>query len=451
MIKETLQALVIEEIVLGSLFERQALENVIDKISIDAFTTPVNQSIFRAIRTLYTSSLGVDLASVSNQIEKNGDKKLFGNDSIPFRLTGLLDRIVNTINIEQHIHILKEFQIKRESIKSANQLIRDCYDPTKDVFEVIGAFRTNNDHLLHEALTKPETSQLEAVNEAFKQIEENALKAKNGLTGIPSLIDDLDSITGGWQNTDLIVLAARSAMGKTSLALTLTNNAAVSGYSVAFFSLEMAKNQILSKLFSINSQVPFENIRKGKMTSEDWSQLNFCMDDISQLPIVWDDAKMGITELIAKAKRIKRKYDTKLFVIDYLQHISSVAHSNTITRDREIGQWTQALKNLAKELNVPIIVLSQLSRNVENRADKRPMLSDLRESGSIEQDADMVLFLYRPEYYKIETDILGNSTDGRAEIIIAKHRNGRCDTVSAIFDKNTTGFTSITEEFYNNI
>lgn len=437
LLKTEPQAIDLEEAVLGAiLIDKEALVDIMDILRPEMFYGDANRLVYEAILTLSMECKPVDLLTVMQALKASGNAEKAGG---AYYLTQLADRVVSAGNIEYHARIISEMYVKRELIRNASSVVSKCYDETADVFELLSEMNMNLDAATEKIATKKEITNASLLDETMGKIKVEA--QQKGLVGVPSGLDLIDEITGGWQPTDLIIIAARPGMGKTSLAISMAINAAKSNHPVGFFSLEMSSSQIMKKVISIESEVPFASLRHAKLTPEDWSQMQYKAGEISRLPIYWDDTPgMTITEIAAKAKRMKRKYGIKMIVVDYLQFIGSPLKSKHQTRDQEVGHFSRTLKNLAKELGVPVIALAQLSRAAEARPDKRPLLSDLRESGSIEQDADIVNFLYRPEYYGIEATEVGECTDGLAEFIIAKHRNGRCDKVIIEFNKKTTGF-----------
>lgn len=432
------QALDLEEAVLGAvLIERNALTDILDILRAEMFYVEANQIIFETCVKLSMDSTPIDLMTVAAELRASGKLEKVGG---AFYLTQLADRVVSSANIEYHARIVAEMYVKRELIRQATQTISKCYDETEDIFDVISESDMHRDEMLNQVTSKKEISNLDAVSHVFHHMEEMQLNPIRGLTGIPSGMSGIDKVTGGWRDSDLIILAARPAMGKTSLALQMAINAAQQGMPVAVFSIEMSYQQLTKKMLSIQSGVSYEKIHKNQFDPEDWAILKASKASAASLPIHWDDTpSINITELVAKSKRMKRKHDIRMLVVDYLQIITTPRVFGR-NREQEISYISRTLKGLAKELNIPVIALSQLSRAVEQRPSKRPMLSDLRESGSIEQDADIVTFLYRPEYYKILEDEAGNSTSGQAEFLIAKHRNGETADVKLEFVHKTTGF-----------
>lgn len=443
------QAIDLEEAVLGAILqERDALSEIADILKPEMFYHEANQKIFEICEKLMIEGEPIDLLTVMSALRSVGSLEMVGGG---FYLTGLTDRVVSSANIEFHARIIAQKYVQRELIRQSSQIIESCYMDTEDVFDIMSSADFTRDELLTQISSKKEQSNSEVFTDAITSIQKYQEAGDQALTGVPSGFTKLDALTGGWQNSDLIILAARPAMGKTSMAVTMGINAAKAGLPVAVFSLEMASRQLVNKEISIVSGVPFGRVHKKSLNPEDWAQINSMSREIAALPIHWDDTPgITITELCAKAKRMKRKHGIKMLIVDYLQLIQVGGKMGSRSREQEVGHISRTLKGLAKELDIPVIALSQLSRAVESRpqSQRRPMLSDLRESGSIEQDADIVTFLYRPEYYDIHETEAGTSTDGLAEVIIAKHRNGECEEIEIKFDKVTTGFKDWDDPFF---
>lgn len=429
----------LEQNIIGAiLLEKEAINDVADILIPEMFFDDNCRTIYEHCRKLSLANKPIDLSTVMQSLIKSNELEKVGG---AYGLTGITDRVTSSANIEYHARIVVQEYVKRKEIKNSTEIIEACFDPTKDMFDVMEKAYIARDEVMQQISSKKEKKFSKLLNEVVMEIDKNQSSPNKGLNGITSGFKDLDSITGGWQKTDLIILAARPAMGKTSNALTMALNAAKAGHAIAFFSLEMGDKQIAKKAISILTSIPFQTVKDDNLNPEDWSLLNSRINHLMSLPIYLDDTPgMTISEISAKAKRMKQKYKIDMIIVDYLQFISSSEKTKNQTRDQEVGYYSRTLKNLAKELDIPVIALAQLNRAVDTRADKEPVLSDLRESGSIEQDADIVTFLTRPEYYGIKETDLGKSTDGLAELIIAKHRNGRCDKISLKFDKRTTGF-----------
>jgi replicative DNA helicase len=434
------QALDIEESVLGALMlEKDALTTVIDILKPESFYKETHQEIYQAIVQLFNDAAPIDLRTVVNQLRKN-DKLTFVGGS--YYVTSLTTRVSSASNIEFHARAIVEYAIKRELIAIATEIQRNAYKDTQDIFELLDQAEQALFEVTDSNIRKNYSNMRSLLGEAFKDLDIKR-QQKDGLTGVPSGFTGLDSITSGWQKSELVIVAARPGMGKTAFLLSALRNAAVDhGHPVAIFSLEMASLQLVNRLISAEAVLEGEKIKKGNLADHEWEQLIHKTSQLSQAPIYIDDTPaLSIFELRAKCRRLKAKHDIQLIAIDYLQLMSGESIKGAGNREQEIASISRSLKSIAKELNVPVIVGSQLSRAVETRGgNKRPQLSDLRESGSIEQDADLVLFLYRPEYYGMTEDEEGHPTQGMAEVIVAKHRNGALDSVVLNFIGKYTKF-----------
>ncbi len=417
------QAIDLEEAVLGALMlEKDALTEVIDVLRPEAFYKEAHQRIFKAITSLFRKSEPVDILTVTNELKTSGELELVGG---PWVITKLTNRVASAANVEYHARIIVEKYIQRELIRISTEIIKDAYEDTSDAFDLLdkaerGLFSVSETNLRRSYLDMPTL-----VQEAVKMVQLSS-KKDGSFTGVPSGFTELDRVTSGWQPSDLIIVAARPGMGKTAFTLTTARNACVDyGKAVAFFSLEMSAVQLVTRLISGESEIPAEKLRRGNLESYEWQQLYSKMKSLEDAKIYIDDTpSLSVFELRAKCRRLKQQFNIDMVMIDYLQLMSSGTDMKG-NRVEEISMISRSLKSLAKELSIPVIALSQLSRAVEQRGgNKKPVLSDLRESGAIEQDADMVIFIYRPEYYKLDEDESGNSTAGMAEISIAKHRNG---------------------------
>lgn len=437
------QATDLEQTILGALMlEKDPLTDVIDLLKPESFYEEAHQEIYRAIIQLFNSSDPIDVRTVVNQLRKNGKLELVGGS---YYLASLTTRVSSAANIEFHARAIVEYAIKRELIAIATTVHKNAYEDTTDVFTLLDQTEQALFEVTETNIRKNYVNIRSLLGEAFKELEAKRAH-KDGLTGIPSGFTTLDRVTSGWQKADLMIVAARPGMGKTAFMLSALRNAAIDhGYPVAIFSLEMASLQLVNRLISAEAELESEKVKKGSLADHEWQQLIYKTSQLSQAPIYIDDTPaLSVFELRAKCRRLKAKHDVQLIVIDYLQLMSGETTKGPGNREQEIATISRSLKSLAKELNVPIIALSQLSRAVETRGgSKKPLLSDLRESGSIEQDADMVLFLYRPEYYGMTEDEAGNPTQGLAEVIIAKHRNGSLDSVKLKFIGKYTKFTDL--------
>lgn len=417
------QATDLEEAVLGAMMlENDKLAEVIEILKSEVFYKEAHQKIYSAIIRLYGSNQPVDILTVSDELRNTGDLDLVGG---AFYITSLTNRVASAANIEFHARIILQKYIQRELIRISSEIIRDAYQDSSDVFDLLDKAETGLFSISESSIGKSYQDMQSIIKDAIREI--TAARGHEGsLRGVGSGFTELDRITAGWQKSDLIIIASRPGMGKTAFALTMARNAAVDfKKAVAVFSLEMSAVQLVTRLISSETEIPQEKLRKGTMEEYEWKQLNVRIGNLLEAPIFIDDtAALSIFDLRAKCRRLKARHDIQLIIVDYLQLMQG-SHETKGNREQEISSISRGLKSLAKELDVPVIALSQLSRAPEKRsAAAKPILSDLRESGSIEQDADMVMFIYRPEYYKIDVDEHGDSTSGVAEVSIAKNRNG---------------------------
>jgi replicative DNA helicase len=437
------QRLEMEAAVLGALMlEKDALTTVVDILKPVSFYKEGHQRIYKAISNLFDKSEPIDQLTVVQELREMGELEAAGGVGY---VAGLTMHINSAANIEAHARVILEAAIKRELIRTATDILRDAYEETTDVFELLDATEKNIFQVSEDNMRKGVDSMQDLMVKAIKELEEKKHQ-KDGLTGVPTGFSALDRVTSGWQPSDLVIVAARPGMGKTAFVVSAMRNAAVDFKKpVAIFSLEMSSLQLVNRLISAEAELDSEKIKKGNLADYEWSQLNHKISSLSTAPIFIDDTPaLSIRELRAKCRRLKSQHDIQLIIIDYLQLMSGNDGGKGGNREQEIASISRALKGIAKELNIPVIALSQLSRSVETRGgDKKPQLSDLRESGSIEQDADMVIFLYRPEYYKITEDEMGNPTQGMGEVIIAKHRNGSLETVQLKFIGRFTKFADL--------
>lgn len=439
------QAPELEEAIIGAIMlEKDKLAEVLEIIqSPDCFYAPANQKIYAAVRKLFDKGMPVDLLTVTEELRKNNELELVGG---PYYLTNLTMNVVSSAHVEAHARIVMEKFIQRELIRISGEIIGDAYEDSTDVFDLLDKAESSLYEITDNHLRKNFTSLKDVLVRTMQEIEE-AKNKKDDITGVPTGFTELNLLTSGWQKTDLIILAARPAVGKTAFCLNLTMNAAMNSpepFPVAFFSLEMGAGQLVKRMLSAVTEVSMEAITKGRMQEHEFVQMTQRMSKLASAPIFLDDqAALNIFELRAKARRLKQKHNIQLIVIDYLQLMSGGVESKG-NREQEISKISRDLKALAKELEVPIIALSQLNRSVESRKESKvPQLSDLRESGAIEQDADMVMFLYRPEYYGINNDEMGTPIEGETHIHVAKHRNGSTDTVKVRFIKEYQKFTDM--------
>ncbi len=436
------QALDLEEAVLGALLiDKDALSKVSDFLRVEAFYSDKHQFIYKAILSLFVKSEPVDLRTVVNELRLSGKLEIVGG---PFYVSELTIKILSSVNVEFHARLLVQYALKRTLISVSSEIQTNAFDDTKDVFHILDHAQQQLFEVSEQMQKKNFIASEGLVALALKEIEERKNKGE-GLTGVPSGFVALDRLTSGWQKSDLVIIAARPAMGKTAFVLSTARNAAVEhGHSVAIFSLEMSNVQLMLRLISSEAEIESEKIKKGRLADHEWIQLSKKAGNLAKAKIFIDDTPaLSVLELRSKCRKLKSLHGVELIIIDYMQLMSGDTGSKTSNgnREQEIAYISRSLKGLAKELNVPVIALSQLSRATESRGgDKIPQLSDLRESGSIEQDADMVMFIHRPEYYGITEDGDGLPVAGVGNIIVAKHRNGPTDTVKLRYIGKFTKF-----------
>lgn len=433
------QAVPLEESVLGALMlDQTALINAIETLHVEYFYKEEHQIIYRAIRKLFEMSQPVDLLTVVERLRLDGDLEAAGG---AYAVSKLTENVVSAAHIEYHIRVLSEKFIQREMIRISTETIREAYDETTDVVNLLDQTEQRLMDINDKNFRSDYHPMGDFVSMAMDKIDE-AGKKEDGFSGLPTGFFGIDRITAGFQPGTLIILAARPAMGKTAFALSMARNMAVQfNNPVAFFSLEMTGDELAMRLISSESKIPGDVLKKGRLTNEQKEMLKRGAQPLQGAPIFIDDTpQLTIFELRAKARRLHQRFGIKMIFIDYLQLMSSgTADSRNGNREQEISMISRQLKALSKELGIPVLAMSQLSRQVENRVGNKPQLSDLRESGAIEQDADIVMFIYRPEYYHIDEDTKG-STAGMADIIIAKHRSGATDEVRLRFVKEYARF-----------
>ncbi len=436
------QAKALEEAVLGAvMLNKDALPIVIETLASESFYSESHRLIYKAMVRLFEKTQPIDLLTVTEELKKTGELEKIGG---PFYLVELTNKVASSANLEYHARIVAQKHIQRELIRISTDVIQDAYEDTTDVFELLDKAEQGLFKITEQNLSRSYSSMGSLLGQAVKEVEQASGSAE-GLTGVPTGFIEVDRITSGWQPSDMVIIAARPGMGKTAFTLALAANAANFGKPVAFFSLEMSNIQLVKRLISYQTEISGDKLKKGNLEDWEWQQLNTAVEKMSETPIFIDDTPgINIFELRAKCRRLKMQHDIQMIMIDYLQLMTVGSDTKGGNREQEISAISRALKGLAKELNVPVIALSQLSRAVETRGgSKRPLLSDLRESGAIEQDADMVTFIYRPEYYQILEDEEGNDLRGVAEYIIAKHRNGALGTVKLKFTGETAKFSDL--------
>ena len=444
------QAPELEKAVLAALMmERDAFSQVSELLKPESFYEHRHQLIFSAIADLAMAQKPVDLLTVKDQLEKRGELEEIGG---PFYLAQLTSMVASAAHVEYHARIIAQKYLARELITFSNTVQSKAFDETIDVDDLMQETEGKLFEISQQNVKKDYTQINPVIREAYDSIKAAAGRP-DGLSGLQSGFHDLDKITAGWQNSDLIIIAARPAMGKTAFMLSMAKNMAVNlRYPVAFFSLEMSNLQLVNRLIANTCEINSSKLRTGQLADFEWQQLDYKLNDLLDAPLFIDDTpSLSVFELRTKARRLVREHQVKLIIIDYLQ-LMNASGMTFYNRQEEVSTISRSLKGLAKELNIPIIALSQLNRSVENRigekkesgADsRRPQLSDLRESGAIEQDADMVCFIHRPEYYKIFADEQGHDLRGIAQIIIAKHRNGAIGDVSLRFIGEYTRFQNL--------
>lgn len=428
------QSIEAEQAVIGSLLvNSDSLTKVVDAIQAEHFYRKSHQLIFAAIIDLFEKSEPIDLVTVSAFLKDQGKLDIVGGRQY---LTDLALSIATTANVEYYAKLVKEKSLLRNLIKAGTEIVQTCYDEVDADQAVDKAER-----LVFGIAQRRDMGALvpikEIVNDSFAKIEQR-YEQRDSLSGLSTGFYDLDDMTSGWQRSDLVIVAARPSMGKTAFTLNLAQHAAVECNSpVAVFSLEMSKEQLVQRLLCSEAKIDANKLRTGFLQSNDWTALANAMGRLGEAPLYIDDSPVvGVLDIRAKCRRLKSEQkDLGLIIIDYIQLMAGKGGKNSDNRVQEVSEISRGLKTLARELHVPVIALSQLSRAVESRQNKRPMLSDLRESGSIEQDADIVMFIYRDDYYNPESE-----QRGEAEIIIAKQRNGPVGTVELLYQASITRF-----------
>ena len=433
------QALELEEAVLGALMlEKDGIITVSEFLSAEAFYKEPHKIIYQAIEELSTELKPIDLLTVTEKLRQKKQLKAAGGASFLAQLT---QKVSSAAHLEYHASIVAQKYIQRELISTSTEILRRSYDESTDVSDLLDyaegeIFKVAEGHISREVQRARDIWQktMDAIEEASKH--------GGKMNGVPSGFTDIDTLTMGWQPSDLIIIAARPSMGKTAFVLSMARNITVEhNRGVAIFSLEMSSTQLMMRLMVAESQLSSNDVKSGRLTPEQWAHLEQSTRKLSEAPIFIDDTPaLSIAELRSKARKLKAQYDIDLIIIDYLQLMTGSKDAKG-SREQEVASISRSLKAIAKELNIPIIALSQLNRSVESRQSKRPQLSDLRESGAIEQDADIVAFIHRPEHAGLLQDEQGNSTAGVAEIIVAKHRNGAVEDVRLRFRKEQARFT----------
>ena len=437
------QAIELEQAVLGALMiDNESLSDAIDSLREEYFYRSEHQKIFRAIINLFNQTQPVDILTVSEELKRMGEIESVGGLAYISELT---NNIASSSNTEFHARIIAEKFIKRSLISISNNIIGDAFNDSVDIFDLLNTAEEKLFTVTEGTLRKSYDKMSTLIKGALENIETLRNK-EDGLSGVPSGFSYLDRITSGFQKSDLIICAARPGMGKTAFALTMTRNIAIDhNAAIGFFSLEMSAEQLVNRLIASEAELAAGKLRRGDLANHEMIQLHEKIKHLSDAPIYIDDTPaLTIFELRAKARRLVKNHSVEIIIIDYLQLMS--AGGNSGNREQEISTISRSLKGIAKELKIPVIALSQVNRGVESRTgigSKRPVLSDLRESGAIEQDADIVTFIYRPEYYKIYEWDNGDDSRGQGEIIIAKHRNGSLANVRLKFTAEFAKFSEL--------
>ena len=429
-----------EQAIIGSMLtDRDAVISAVEVLKEDDFYREDNRTIFEAILNLYGRSEPIDIITLKSELSSMGKFEAVGGLEY---IAELPDKVPTTANVEQYIKIVEEKSVLRNLIKTANEIITLGYDQTQEVDGIIDGAEKKIFEVMQKKNQKGYTPIKDILVETFTELEQ-LYNQKQRITGIPTGFSDLDFRTSGLHNSDLILVAARPAMGKSAFALNIATNAAVRAkVPVAIFSLEMSKEQMTSRILCSEAMVDSNKVRTGKLEEDDWTKLAGAIGPLSEAEVYIDDTPgINITEIRAKCRKLKIEKNIGMVVIDYLQLIQG-SNKRSGSREQEISEISRSLKILAKELDVPVIALSQLSRAAEQRPDHRPMLSDLRESGAIEQDADIVMFLYRDDYYNEDSE-----KKGIAEVIMAKHRGGSTGTVELLWLGSYTKFVNIEKRF----
>lgn len=429
-----------EQAVLGSMLtDKDAVNAAMETLKEDAFYREDNRAIYQAIINLYSKSEPIDIITLKDELESMDKFEQVGGYEY---LASLPDKVPTTANVQKYIKIVEEKAILRNLIKTANEIIELGYDPAEDVEDIMDNAEKKIFDIMQSKNQKGYTPIKDVLVESFTKLEE-LYNRKQHITGVPTGFVELDYKTAGLHGSELILVAARPAMGKTAFALNIATNAALRGNApVAIFSLEMSKDQLVNRILCSEAMVDSNKVRTGKLEEDDWVKLAGAIGPLSESEIYIDDTPgISVMEIRTKCRKLKMEKNIGLVVIDYLQLVQG-SNKRQASREQEISEISRSLKILAKEINVPVIALSQLSRAVEQRPDHRPMLSDLRESGAIEQDADIVMFLYRDDYYNKESE-----KKDIAEVIIAKQRGGQTGTVELLWMGNYTKFVNLEKRF----
>ncbi|MBQ6966156.1 MAG: replicative DNA helicase [Bacteroidaceae bacterium] len=446
------QAIELEKAVIGAcIIEQDAFATVTDFLKPHSFYESKHQVIFQAIQSLAAANSPIDVLTVTDQLQKSGDLENAGGAAY---IAELSRSMLSAAHLEYHARIVAQKALARDLISYTSSIQKLAFDESQDIQELMQMAEGKLFELSKSNAKKDFTQIDPVIGQAYEQLRKAAART-DGMSGIPSGFEKLDAVTAGWQNSDLIIIAARPAMGKTAFVLSMARNMAIDRQiPIAMFSLEMSNVQLVNRMIVNVCELPGEKIKSGQLAPFEWQQLDFKLRELYGKPFYIDDTpSLSVFELRTKARRLVRDYGVQMIIIDYLQLMNASGMSYN-SRQEEVSTISRSLKGLAKELNIPIIALSQLNRQLEQRTttnpdspdSKRPQLSDLRESGAIEQDADMVCFIHRPEYYKIYKDQYGNDLKGIAEIIIAKHRNGAVGDVRLRFYSEFARFMNLDDD-----
>jgi replicative DNA helicase len=434
------QAVDIEIAVLGAmLLDKEAMSKVLAILDESAFYKPAHQFIYKAMIDLFERSEPVDVITLTEELKRRGDLEKIGGE---YAITDLSTKVASAANVEYHAHIVLEKALMRGLIGASSEVISRAYSETEDALELLDEAEQRIFTISEQRMKKNFIAMSTAVYSTMEMLQ--SIHGKHsGVTGVPSAFTDLDNLTGGFQNSDLIIVAGRPSQGKTAFVLSIARNASVlHDIPVGFFSLEMSNQQLVMRLICAEARVDAHKVRTGRLPEDEWKKLSMSVGRLHKAKFFIDDTPaLTVLELRAKSRRLKAEHGVGMIVVDYLQLMQGPR--NAQSREQEISSISRSLKALAKELNIPVVALSQLNRAVETRGDKRPVLADLRESGAIEQDADVVLFVHRPEAYGIQEEG-GRATEGMAEIIIGKQRNGPIGNVQLAFIKQYARFESTT-------
>lgn len=436
------QAIEVEQAVLGALMiDPEAVNAAIDVLRPEYFYKPEHRVIYNAVFTLFNASKPIDIMTVANRLKETAELEIAGG---AYYVASLTNKVASSAHIEEHVKIVQQKYVQRELIRIGTEITRNAFEESSDPMEVLDEAESKLLTIGENSFRSDYTDINLLIKEAIAEVE-SVSKQTDKISGVPSGFPDLDRITSGWQKGTLLILAARPGMGKTAFALTMARNIAVDHKRpVAVFSLEMSSLELVTRLISSETRISGRKLKQGNLENFEWEWLNDKVGKLSEAPLFIDDTPaLTMFELRAKCRRLKQQHNIEMVFIDYLQLMRG-GDSYKGNREQEISQISRQLKGLAKELKIPILALSQLSRAVETRGgDKKPQLSDLRESGAIEQDADMVMFIYRPEYYGMTDE---QTVDGAADLLIEKHRSGSTGAVHLRFVKEYAKFENLSEE-----